>query len=92
MMLFTTTEKTLQWAKTEAELDEFWRQKTKYDALNLKLAGKEPESIKETLTKRYTNAMSRLSQSQNEDAFQLVMNSFARSIEAHTSYLITSSC
>ena len=77
----------IEWAKTEAELDEFWRQKTKFDALNLKLAGKEPEKIKETLTKRYTNAMRRLSQSQNEDAFQLVMNSFARSIEAHTSYL-----
>lgn len=77
----------IEWAKTEAELDEYWRQKTKFDALNLKLAGKEPEKIKETLTKRYTNAMRRLSQSQNEDAFQLVMNSFARSIEAHTSYL-----
>lgn len=76
-----------QWSKTNAELDEFWRQKTKYDALNLKLAGKAPDKIKETLTKRYTNAMRRLSQSQNEDAFQLVMNSFARSIEAHTSYL-----
>lgn len=77
----------IEWAKTEAELDEYWRQKTKFDALNLKLAGKEAEKIKETLTKRYTNAMRRLSQSQNEDAFQLVMNSFARSIEAHTSYL-----
>ncbi len=77
----------VDWAKTEAELDEYWRQKTKYDALNLKLAGKEPSKIKETLTKRYINAMRRLSQSQNEDAFQLVMNSFARSIEAHTSYL-----
>jgi carboxyl-terminal processing protease len=75
------------WAKTEAELDEYWRQKTKYDALNLKLTGKDEASIKDTLTKRYTNAMRRLSQSQNEDAFQLVMNSFARSIEAHTSYL-----
>ncbi|NVK25327.1 MAG: carboxy terminal-processing peptidase [Gammaproteobacteria bacterium] len=77
----------IAWASTEAELDEYWRQKTKYDALNLKLAGKEPEKIKETLTKRYHNAMRRLSQSQSEDAFQLVMNSFARSIEAHTSYL-----
>lgn len=75
------------WAKTEAELDEYWRQKTKYDALNLKLTGKDEASIKDTLTKRYTNAMRRLSQSQSEDAFQLVMNSFARSIEAHTSYL-----
>lgn len=75
------------WAKTEAELNEFWRQKVKFDALNLKLAGKEIEKVKETLTKRYTNTMRRLSQSQNEDAFQLIMNSYARSIEAHTSYL-----
>lgn len=77
----------IDWAKTSAELDEFWRQKVKYDALNLKLAGKELPKIKETLTKRYTNTMRRLSQSQNEDAFQLIMNSYARSIEAHTSYL-----
>ena len=77
----------VDWAKSDAELDEFWRQKTKYDALNLKLAGKEPAQIKETLIKRYTNTMRRLSQSQNEDAFQLIMNSYARSIEAHTSYL-----
>jgi len=77
----------VEWAKTESEIDEYWRQKIKYDALNLKLAGKEPAKIKETLTKRYTNTMRRLSQSQNEDAFQLIMNSYARSIEAHTSYL-----
>ncbi|WP_341205843.1 carboxy terminal-processing peptidase [uncultured Psychrosphaera sp.] len=75
------------WPKTVAEQDEFWRQKTKYDALNLKLAGKEIPQIKETLTKRYTNAKRRLSQTQSEDAFQLVMNAFATSIEAHTSYL-----
>ncbi|MDO6720121.1 carboxy terminal-processing peptidase [Psychrosphaera sp. 1_MG-2023] len=75
------------WAKTEAELNEFWRQKVKYDALNLKLAGKDEKQIKETLTKRYVNTMRRFSQTQNEDAFQLIMNSYARSIEAHTSYL-----
>lgn len=75
------------WAKTDKELNEFWRQKVKYDALNLKLAGKDPEQIKETLTKRYVNTMRRFSQTQNEDAFQIIMNSYARSIEAHTSYL-----
>ena len=75
------------WASKTEELDEYWRQKLKYDALNLKLAGKDEAGIKETLTKRYTNTIRRLTQTQNEDAFQLVMNSFARSIEAHTSYL-----
>ncbi len=76
-----------EWATDVAELDQYWRQKVKYDALNLKMAGKDAAGIKETLTKRYTNSIRRLTQSQNEDAFQTVMNSFARSIEAHTSYL-----
>ncbi|XOV77927.1 MAG: carboxy terminal-processing peptidase [Aestuariibacter sp.] len=76
-----------QWATTNAELDELWRQRVKYDALNLKLAGKEPAKAKELLEKRYTRAIKRLQQTQSEDVFQTVMNAFARSIEAHTSYL-----
>ncbi|CCQ11828.1 Tail-specific protease precursor [Pseudoalteromonas luteoviolacea B = ATCC 29581] len=75
------------WAKDNAELDEIWRQRVKYDALRLKMTGKDWAGIKEVLTKRYNNALKRLSQSNAEDAFQIVMNAFARSIEAHTSYL-----
>ncbi len=75
------------WPVDQAELDELWRQRVKYDALNLKLAGKEQDKIKELLTKRYERAIKRLKQTQSEDVFQTVMNSFARSIEAHTSYL-----
>jgi carboxyl-terminal processing protease len=75
------------WAKSTAELDELWRQRVKYDALRLKMTGKDWAGIKEVLTKRYKNALKRLVQSNAEDAFQIVMNSFARSIEAHTSYL-----
>ncbi|MCF2858597.1 carboxy terminal-processing peptidase [Pseudoalteromonas sp. SMS1] len=74
-------------AKTQAELDEFWRQRVKSDALRLKLTGKDWAGIKEVLTKRYKNAQKRLVQTNSEDAFQIVMNAFARSIEAHTSYL-----
>ncbi|MFT2090835.1 carboxy terminal-processing peptidase [Paraglaciecola sp. 2405UD69-4] len=75
------------WAKDEAELDELWRQRVKYDALNLKLAGKEWPKIQELLSKRYERAIKRLTQTSSEDVFQTVMHSFARSIEAHTSYL-----
>ena len=75
------------WPKDEAELDELWRQRVKYDALNLKLTGKEWPKIKELLTKRYETAIRRLTQTSSEDVFQIVMNSFARAIEAHTSYL-----
>ncbi len=59
----------------------------KFDALNLKLAGKKPEEIKDLLLKRYKSAKKRLVQTESEDVFQLVLNSYARSIEAHTSYL-----
>ncbi|GAA58966.1 tail-specific protease [Pseudoalteromonas sp. BSi20652] len=75
------------WPSSQTELDEIWRERVKYDALRLKMTGKDWEGIKEVLTKRYKNAEKRLVQSNSEDAFQIVMNSLARSIEAHTSYL-----
>lgn len=79
--------KEAEWPKNVSELNELWRQRVKYDALNLKLADKKPEEITELLSKRYTRAIKRLKQTSSEDVFQTVMNSFARSIEAHTSYL-----
>lgn len=75
------------WPKDEAELDELWRQRVKYDALNLKLTGKEWDEIVPVLEKRYNNAIKRLSQTKSEDVFQGVMNAFSRTVEPHTSYL-----
>ncbi|EGU35742.1 carboxy-terminal protease [Vibrio sp. N418] len=75
------------WPKTTAEIDELWRKRVKYDALNLKLTGKSWDEIKEVLGKRYNNALKRLSQTHNEDAFQIYMNAFAREVDPHTSYL-----
>jgi len=75
------------WPANEAELNELWRMKVKSDVLNLTLTKKEWPKIKEVLTKRYNYAIKRLKQSESEDAFQLVMNSFARVVEPHTSYL-----
>ena len=72
---------------TVDELNELWRKKVKYDALNLTLAGKDWEKIQEVLGKRYRYAIKRLKQSESEDVFQVVMNSFARVVEPHTSYL-----
>ena len=82
---FDTSES--EWAKTTAQLDELWRQKVKYEALNLKLTGKDWPEIKKLLHKRYDTAIKRLKQTQSEDVFQTLMNSYARSIEPHTSYL-----
>ncbi|UUM29419.1 carboxy terminal-processing peptidase [Vibrio japonicus] len=75
------------WPKDTAELDELWRKRVKYDALNLKMTGKNWDEIKDVLGKRYNNALKRLSQARDEDAFQLYMNAFSREIDPHTSYL-----
>lgn len=75
------------WPKDEAELNELWRKRVKYDALNLSMTGKDWPEIQEMLGKRYNNALKRLTQSHNEDAFQLYINAFAREVDPHTSYL-----
>ena len=75
------------WPKDQTEINELWRQRVKYDALNLKLTGKKWPEIVEILQKRYNNAIKRLIQTNSEDVFQGVMNAFSRSIEPHTSYL-----
>ncbi|RUO34940.1 carboxy terminal-processing peptidase [Aliidiomarina soli] len=75
------------WPESEDELDEIWQQRLKNDALNLAMAGREADEIIDNLERRYQSAIQRLTQSQSEDAFQTVMNAFARSVEAHTSYL-----
>jgi len=84
---FTLDRSELDWAKDRNALNELWRKRVKYDALNLKLAGKEWKEIKETLGKRYNNALKRLTQTHNEDVFQIYMNAFAREVDPHTSYL-----
>jgi carboxyl-terminal processing protease len=76
-----------EWAKSEAELDEFWRQRVKNDYLRLRLADKEDEAIIETLDGRYENLDRRISELNSDDIFQFFMNAFAQSIEPHTAYM-----
>jgi carboxyl-terminal processing protease len=75
------------WAKNEQELNEIWYKRLKYEALNLKLAGKKWPEISELLEKRYQNYQKRVHQTQSEDVFQVIMNSFTESFDPHTNYL-----
>ena len=75
------------WASNKEELNEIWRKRVKNDVLALKLAEKEPAEIKETLEKRYKAISKRSNQVDAEDVYQLFINSFASTLEPHTSYL-----
>lgn len=75
------------WPRTEAEMQEVWRQRVKNDWLQLKLAGKEEAQVRETLDKRYEAIARRVSRLRSEDAFQIFMNAYTTAVEPHTNYL-----
>lgn len=76
-----------EWAKDKATADELWRKRLKSSVLSLKLAGKTVEEAKETLKKRYNNQIKRISQQDNADAFEVVINSLTLLYDPHTTYL-----
>ena len=75
------------WATTEAELDEIWRKRVKNDALGLALTEKPWPEIQETLSKRYSRFLKRMDQIKSDDVFETFMNSFAHTLDPHSSYL-----
>ncbi|UXE67799.1 MAG: carboxy terminal-processing peptidase [Chryseotalea sp. WA131a] len=75
------------WAKSTEELNNLWRKVVKSQALSLKLAGKKPDEIKETLKKRYERFVKSMSQVNAEDVFSLYMNSITEAFDPHTNYL-----
>jgi carboxyl-terminal processing protease len=75
------------WAEDQAALDELWRKRVKNDILAQRLKEKEPEEIRETLTKRYEGIKRRTRQLESQDVFQTFINAYAQSLEPHTAYM-----
>jgi carboxyl-terminal processing protease len=76
----------LPWPASQAEMDQMWGQRVKYDLLNLKLASKDMTQNKETLKKRYENLISQANKLSNQDVFQYFMDAFTEAIDPHTNY------
>lgn len=79
--------KKAEWAMSEKDLDEIWRKKVKNDYLSLKLLDKEPDDIKETLSKRYKVMAKRINNLKSDDVFQYFINAYLGSVEPHTGYM-----
>lgn len=75
------------WIQSEEQMNDLWRKRVKSAILSLKLTDKKPEEILKTLKKRYQSQLTRLLQTNNEDAFQIYMNSFTMVFDPHTQYL-----
>jgi carboxyl-terminal processing protease len=77
----------LAWPITTEELDEVWRKRVKNDGLSLMLTGKTWEESAEILEKRYTRMQKRVLQITGDDVFETFMNSYAHTLDPHSSYL-----
>jgi carboxyl-terminal processing protease len=75
------------WPKTDADVEEIWRKRVKYDYLTLKLADKSDNEIREQLRKRYEGITRRIHQFTADDVYQAFVNAFTRTLEPHTSYM-----
>ncbi|MDG4551014.1 MAG: carboxy terminal-processing peptidase [Candidatus Contendobacter sp.] len=78
--------KNAPWAKTSAELDDFWRKRLKHELLTLLLSGKDRAAARELLVKRYDNRLRQAQQTASGDVFQLYMNAVAQAFDPHTAY------
>ncbi len=76
----------LPWPGSAKAADDIWRKQIKNRVLSLKLSGKEEKDIQELLLKRYTNQLTRVTQSTSEDVFQYYMNALASLYDPHTDY------
>lgn len=83
---FTYDRDNLPFLNSEAEMNELWTKRVKYDLLNLKLASADMAHNKETLRKRYQNLLSQSNKLSNQDVFQTFMDAFTTSVDPHTNY------
>lgn len=74
------------WAKSQAELNEIWRQRVKNDALSLMLTEKPWKEARDVLQKRYERVLKRTEQVTSDDIFEVFMNAFAHVFDPHSSY------
>ena len=83
---FSFDRKKAIWFKNSLEMNDYWRKKIKNAILNLKILGKDWDSNKETLDKRYKRFQKTISQFNSEDVFEIFINSYTELYDPHTNY------
>lgn len=76
----------MPWISSTIALDDIWKKRVKYELVNLKIASPDLAKNQETLKKRYENLKSQAAKFNNQDVFQIVMDSFTETVDPHTNY------
>ncbi len=79
--------KKMQYAKTTEELFERWRQRVKFQLLQMKMTVQDLKKTQEKIKKRYELADKRHSEMNSNDVYSMFINAFATGLDPHSQYL-----
>jgi carboxyl-terminal processing protease len=76
-----------KWAASEAEAEDNWRKRVKYDLLVQKMEKTPPEEAKEKLLRRYRSFAKRMHQMTADELLETYLSSLTSSLDPHTSFM-----
>jgi carboxyl-terminal processing protease len=76
-----------KWAATEAELEDTWRKRIKYDLLVQKMEETPLEEAKDKLRRRYKSFAKRMHQMTADELLEIYLSSLTSSFDPHTSFM-----
>ncbi len=83
---FELNRKDSSWAKSNDALNDYWRRRIKNDIISLKLSEEQESDIMTLLTKRYTNMADQWARMDEQDVFEIFVNTYAGAFDPNTSY------
>jgi carboxyl-terminal processing protease len=75
------------WAANEAEAEDAWRKRIKYDLLVQKMEKTPVEEAKDKLWRRYTSFAKRMHQMTSDELLEMYLTSLTSSLDPHTSFM-----
>ena len=79
--------KKMDYAATTEEVSDRWRQRVKFQLLQLKGTLKDMDKAKEKLHKRYVLAEKRQNELTSDDMYTIFLNSFSLALDPHSEYM-----
>ncbi|NBT14239.1 MAG: tail-specific protease, partial [Planctomycetia bacterium] len=76
-----------KWAASEAEAEDLWRKRIKYDLLVQKMEKTPPEEAKDKLVRRYRSFAKRMHQMTADELLETYLSSLTSSLDPHTSFM-----
>jgi carboxyl-terminal processing protease len=76
-----------KWAASEAEAEDNWRKRIKYDLLVQKMEKTAPEEAKDKLRRRYASFAKRMHQMTSDELLETYLSSLTSSLDPHTSFM-----